>query len=86
VSFTPDIEGEFNATLNVIVNTTTYDTVALTGTGPAANDSDSDDSSGCDANASTGVTGKKAFSPAAIGLFAMLSLVMGAAAIRRRMR
>jgi len=86
VSFTPDIDGEFNATLNVIVSTTTRDTVALTGTGYVSNDSDSDDSSGCDANASTGVAGKKAFGPAAIGLFAMLGLVMGTAAIRRRMR
>lgn len=85
VSFTPDVDGEFNAALNVIVGSTTYDTVTLAGTAAATSSSDGD-TSGCDASASTGVAGTKAFGPAAMGLFAMLGLVMGTVAIRRRMR
>lgn len=45
-----------------------------------------DDESGCNADASTGVAGKKSFGSAALGLVALMGLVLGTAAVRRRMR
>ncbi|MBN2158168.1 MAG: choice-of-anchor D domain-containing protein [Spirochaetes bacterium] len=45
-----------------------------------------DDSSGCDATAATGAAGKRSLGPAALGLVALMGLVLGTAAVRRRMR
>jgi len=45
-----------------------------------------DDSDGCAANASTGGTGKKFFGPSALGLIALMGLVLGTAKVRRRMK
>jgi len=45
-----------------------------------------DDSSGCDATASTGAAGGKSFGPAALGLVVIMGLVLGAVAIRRGTR
>ncbi len=44
------------------------------------------DSDGCNASASTGVAGRTSSGPAALGLIALMGLVLGAVTIRRRMR
>jgi hypothetical protein len=45
-----------------------------------------DNSDGCNATASTGVAGKRSSGPAALGLVALMGLVLGAVTVRRRMR
>jgi hypothetical protein len=93
ISFTPPAAGSFSAALHVEAdNLDPADMVVLTGTdGSAATAllatlTSKDDSDGCNATASTGAVGKKAAGPAALGLVAMMGLVLGIVAVRRRTR
>lgn len=89
IVFAPNTEGSFTANLSIDTDETGYILIDLAGTGNTtsinSNNSD-DDNSGCDAAASTGKAGKGGFGPAALGLAAMLGLVMATAAVRRRFR
>lgn len=98
ITFEPSAAGNSSAALSLSTGEVNFpDLVALSGTGIAA-PADStallavaalqsqDDSDGCNAIASTGAAGQRGFGPAALGLVAMLGLVMATAAVRRRKR
>jgi hypothetical protein len=94
LSFSPSSAGAHSASLTLTGTEATFtDQVALSGTGITSGDNTAlliaaaasrDNSSGCDATASTGVAGGKSFGPAALGFIAIMGLVLGVAAIRRR--
>jgi len=99
VTFSPTTAGTYtDAAFQAGWSTNPYDTVALSGTGTASStggDSaavlllaslNKNDSDGCNATASTGVAGKGGFGPSALGFFALMGLVMGTVAVRRRIR
>lgn len=101
ITFEPTAAASRSASLVLTTGEVTFSNlVALSGTGIAASapSADStallgvaamqsqDDSDGCNAIASTGAAGKKGIGPAALGLVAMLGLVMATAAVRRRKR
>lgn len=98
ILFSPDEEGGILATFKVTTSgsASVSDTTGLSGTGTAPASSGAtalllsalggDDSDGCNASASTGVTGRRSSGPAAMGLVALMGLVLGTAAVRRRMK
>jgi hypothetical protein len=99
VSFAPDAEGSFTANFNADSDQTALtDGTDLSGIGtpaPAISDSaaallistlNGGDSDGCNATASTGAAGKTSSGPAALGLIALMGLVLGTVTVRRRMR
>jgi hypothetical protein len=92
ISFEPSTTGSHSASFTLTTTEATFaGQVTLSGTGTdntaliiAA--ASRDDSSGCDATASTGAAGGKSFGPAALGFVAIMCLVLGAVSIRRSTR
>jgi hypothetical protein len=90
--FTPnDGATDFTSRFSFTFSTSGIINIDLSGSGGNDNSAaiislfyNKDDSSGCDATASTGVAGGKSFGPAALGFIAIMGLVLGVAAIRRR--
>ncbi|MBN2158169.1 MAG: choice-of-anchor D domain-containing protein [Spirochaetes bacterium] len=95
LAFSPTASGNYtDAALQV---DSSSDSMDLSGTGTEAGAEsgssaillsllNNDDSDGCNATASTGAAGRRGFGPAALGLVALMGLVLGTAAVRRRMR
>ncbi len=96
ISFEPSTTGSHSASLTLTTTEATFtNRSALSGTGIVASDNTAllvaaaasrDDSSGCDATASTGAAGGKSFGPAALGFISIMGLVLGIAAVRRGTR
>lgn len=101
ITFSPDSAGDFTDgaifTVSVTAPNSISDTMTLSGIGTTIEEqnlsaallaliNNKDDSSGCDATASTGAAGGKSFGPAALGLVVIMGLVLGAVAIRRGTR
>jgi hypothetical protein len=95
LSFMPSTAGNHSALLTLTTNEATFtNKVSLSGTGIAVDNTallvaaaaSRDKSSGCNATASTGAAGGKSFGPAALGLVAVMGLLLGAVAIRRGTR
>jgi hypothetical protein len=85
----------FTATGTYAVGSTVSTNLDLFGTGTAPEPGtvavlsqlgSKDNSDGCNATASTGAAGKTSAGPAALGFIALMGLVLGTAAVRRRMR
>lgn len=92
VVFAPSAESYYSEIFTVETNLGTWSRI-ITGTGTSPigsaillSELGKDDSDGCAANASTGGTGKKFFGPSALGLIALMGLVLGTAKVRRRMK
>ncbi|MBP7736551.1 MAG: choice-of-anchor D domain-containing protein [Spirochaetes bacterium] len=98
VVFAPSAESNYSESFTVQTDRGTwFATITGTGTTPESNTGNTgaalllsalskDDSDGCAANAATGGTGKKFFGPSALGLIALMGLVLGTAKVRRRMK
>ena len=100
IVFSPDAEGAFTGSFEVSGTgpAAVSDSTILTGNGTPFGSIDeattlllsmlktSDGSDGCNANASTGAAGTRSSGPAAMGLIALMGLVLGAVTVRRRMR